>query len=151
MAGAGSPVVCRVADAAGKTDKLFRFRRRKHKVLGVSSDHAQSVNQDTGEDVGFPEILSIGARDQPRFDQRGECLQRIRRAQARVVVSMHHLQVLYGIFDVDQTSYTILQVDLSRLYQLSKLLSPDLQRCGNVPGGFSIDEGISVRFHLSAQ
>ena len=40
MARADPPVVCRVADAAGKTDKLLRIRRREHKILGVSPDHA---------------------------------------------------------------------------------------------------------------
>ena len=146
MARAGPPVVCRVADAAGKTDKLFRIGRRKHKILGVSPDHAQSVNQHPGEDVGFPEACSIGACDQPLFDQRGECLQGIRRTQAWVVVAMHHLQVLHGIFDVDESSRAILQVDLSRLDQLFELLSPELQCRGNVPGSVSVDEGVSVCF-----
>ena len=36
IARAGSPVVFRVADAAGKRDKLLRIRRREHKIFGVS-------------------------------------------------------------------------------------------------------------------
>ena len=46
--GAGSPVVSRVADAAGKSDKLLRIRRREHKIVGVSPDHAQSVDRLSG-------------------------------------------------------------------------------------------------------
>ena len=64
---------------------------------------------------------------------------------------MHHLQVLHGIFDVDESSRAILHVDLSRRDQLFELLPPEFQRRGNVPGSFSIDEGISVCFQAMTQ
>ena len=151
LARAGPPVVSRVADAAGKTHKLLRIGRRKHKILGVSPDHAQSVDQHPDEDVGFPETCSISACNQPRIDQRGECLESIRRTQARVVVSMHHLQVLDGIFDIDESSRAIFQVDLPRLDQLFELLSSQIERCREIPGGAAIDERVSVRFYLTPQ
>ena len=151
IARAGPPVVSRIADAASKADKLFRIGRRKHKIFGVSPDHAQSVDQHPDEDVGFPEACSIGACNQLRIHQRGECLQGIRRTQARVVVAMHHLQVLRGIFNVDESSRAILHVDLSRRDQLFELLSPELQCRGNVPGSVSVDEGVSVCFQSMAQ
>jgi hypothetical protein len=68
-----------------------------------------------------------------------------------MVVPMHHLQVLRGIFDIDESSRAILHVDLPGLDQLSELLPPEFQCCGNVPGSFSVDEGISVCFQLMAE
>ena len=65
-------VVGGIADSVGEKDELFRVRGSEHQIRGIFPDHAQSVDQCSGEDVGFLEALAIGARNQSFVCQRGK-------------------------------------------------------------------------------
>jgi hypothetical protein len=54
--------------------------------------------------------------------------------------------------EVDHAALTVLHVAFSRLDQLLELLSSQIERRREIPGGgTALDERVSMCFHLSAQ
>ncbi len=151
MPGTGLPVVGGVADAAGEEDEFFGVGWGEHEVFGVAADHAESVDQHADEEIGLPEMVTVHSGHDPVFDQCGERLHCVRRPQHRQLVSVQELQVLNGIFDIDQAAGAELHVDRARFHQLLKLLSSQVQCDRQVPWLTAVDKFVPVGLDLFAE
>src|SRR5262245_35601814 len=119
----GLPIVRRVADTARQKDELIRVRRRKNQILGVAPDHAKPIDEHSDEQIGLSKVLTVVSADDTGFYESREGLHGVWRAQDRVSVTMHELEILDGIFDVDDASRTEFGIDRSTFDKLFELLT----------------------------
>ena len=74
------PVVGGVADAAGEEDEFIGISRREHSILGVASDHPESVDELPDKEIGLAQILPVLPRHDLALDKPSQCLHRAGRA-----------------------------------------------------------------------
>ena len=116
------PVVRRISDAARQEDEFVRIRGREDQIFSVSPHHPQPVDQHPKKQVGFSEILTVLPADNPVFDQPRQRLHGIGRAEERVFVAMHDLEILDGVLDIDNPAGTEFDIDRATFDQLFQLL-----------------------------
>ena len=121
------PVVGRVADAAAKKDKLVGIGRRKDQVLGMAAHHAETVDEHPDEQVGLAEVLAVLPRDNTAVDETRQRLHGVGRAQDRMTMAVHELEVLNGIFDIDDSSGAKFGVHRAALDELLELLPAQVE------------------------
>src|SRR5262245_33883930 len=64
---------------------------------------------------------------------------------------MEQLEVLDGVFDIDDASSAVLHVYLARSHQFAHLATPKMQRVLPIPRGFAVRERVTIRFNSMAQ
>ena len=64
---------------------------------------------------------------------------------------MHDLEVLDGIFDIDNTAWAMFQVYRASFHQLFQLLSAKTERGTGIPGLAAVDIAVPMGFHPFAE
>ena len=66
-------------------------------------------------------------------------------------MAMHDLEVLDRIFQGNDATMTVFEINLSRFDELLDLLSPQVERGCEVPGGATIHKAVAMGLHLLAE
>ena len=97
------------------------------------------------------EVLAVLPADDAAFNKSRECLHSVRRAQYRMTVPVHKLEVLNGVFDVDDPSGTELGVHSAALDELFDLLPAQVQGGRDIPRRCAIDIPVPMSFDLFSE
>ena len=122
VARAGLPVVGGITHAAGEEDEFVGIDRWENTIFGIAADHAKTVDEHPDEEIGLAESVAVLFRHKTTIDESRQRLHGVGGAQDRPPMTVHDLEVLDRIFDIDNTSGAMFEVDRASLHELLQLL-----------------------------
>src|SRR6185503_14995780 len=117
----------------------------------MAANHAQSVDQYSDKQVRVSQGFAVLSVDNPALHESHECLHSVRGAQHRMTMPMHELEVLNGVFDVDDSTWTQLGVHRAALDELFELLPAQVEGGCHIPGRGAIDITVPMGFDLFSE
>jgi hypothetical protein len=146
MSGPRLPVIGGIAYSAGKKDEFVGINRGEDAIFGIAADHAETVDEHADEEVGLAESLAVLPRDNATIYQSGERLHGIGSAQDRESMTMHDLEILDRIFDIDNSSGAVFQVDRASFHELLQLLPAQVECGTKIPRLTAVDIAVTMGF-----
>src|SRR6478735_5900290 len=114
----------------------------------MPANHAQSVDHHPDKQVRLSEVFAVLPIDNPALNESRERLHSVRRAQYRMTVPVHELEVLNGIFDVDDSTGTELGVHRAAFDELIELLPAQFEGGRHIPRHGAIHIPVPMGFDL---
>ena len=93
----------------------------------------------------------IGFADDLQSAQVAQRFERCGHADFRMLLAIQQLQILHGVFNVDDASGAVLHIDSAGLHELLHLPLPQVKRILPVPGLAAIRKAVAMRLHAAAQ